>query len=40
MSAGTNSSKSINMFAIRSQHLSGVESVVTRLRTAIDLGFI
>ncbi len=40
MNAGTNSSKSISMFAIRSQHLSGVESVVTRLRTAIDLGFI
>lgn len=31
--------KGVTMFSLRPQHLTGVNSVVTRLRTAIDLGF-
>lgn len=40
MTAGSDLSKGVNMFALRSQPISGVESVVARLRTAIDLGFL
>lgn len=39
MTFGSDLPKGANMFSLRPQHLTGVASVVTRLRTAIDLGF-
>lgn len=39
MALGSDLPQGVTMFSLRPQHLTGVSSVVTRLRTAIDLGF-
>jgi len=40
MISGVNHPQRLTMFALRAEQSSGVESVIARLRTAIDLGFL
>lgn len=40
MIIGANHPQRFTMFSLRAEQSSGVESVITRLRTAIDLGFL
>ena len=40
MIIGANHPQRLTMFALRAEQSSGVESVIARLRTAIDLGFL
>jgi DNA-binding FadR family transcriptional regulator len=40
MNTGVNHPQRLTMFALRADKSSGVESVIARLRTAIDLGFL
>ena len=40
MISGVNHPQRLTMFALRSEQTFGVESVIARLRTAIDLGFL